>query len=285
MIQLLRVRNKRHWTHDSLFIAQAVHYERLSVSLRCATYSPGLICFSFRLSQRLLCVSRLLCVARACFAMPSSRLGRGSLGVRAQDLMSHEQRLIMLGLSPAASPPPGAASAAPPLAVGAVRKSPPAAAANAALRSPACSSLIPSGPHFSKASSMPPVARGRSMARRADAPVIKSARRGSSSKAIAALHSEGLDSLVQELYDDRTAKSAAGDKETHLATWTNFHQLTLGTDVPVIPVTVWSLVCVASLFKKGDYRSFNQYVSSLKGFHVEAGYALLWDSTHHDRPP
>ena len=38
-------------------------------------------------------------------------------------------------------------------------------------------------------------------------------------------------------------------------------------------MTVWSLVCVASLFKKGDDRSFNQYVSSLKGFHVEAGRA------------
>ena len=121
---------------------------------------------------------------------------------------------------------------------------------------------------------MPPVAHGRTMARRADAPVIKTARRGSSSKAIAALHEQGLDCLVQELYNDRTAKSAVGDKETHLATWTGFHAQALGADVPVLPVTVWSLVCVASLFKKGDYRSFNQYVSSLKGFHVEAGH--LW---------
>ena len=123
-------------------------YERLSLHLSCATFSPVLFCISFRLTQ---CFALRL-PPLSFVAMPSSRPGHASLGVRAKDLMTHEQWLVMLGLAPAASPPLVAASAAPPLVCGALRKSPPAVAAKAAHCSPA---YPPADPHFSKASSMP----------------------------------------------------------------------------------------------------------------------------------
>jgi hypothetical protein len=51
-----------------------------------------------------------------------------------------------------------------------------------------------------------------------------------------------------------------------------FHRLVYGTDAPLIPLSVESIVAVASLFKKGGYRGFGNYLTAVKALHVEADY-------------
>ena len=46
------------------------------------------------------------------------------------------------------------------------------------------------------------------------------------------------------------------------------------SETPVIPLTPRSLVATGSLFKKGGYRSFANYISAMKGRHIEEGF--LW---------
>ena len=66
-----------------------------------------------------------------------------------------------------------------------------------------------------------------------------------------------------------------------LSTWHRFHHEaleTLAAAAPVLPVTIRSLVVVGALFKRGGYRSFDSYVSAIKGQHIEAGYG--WTQLH-----
>ena len=107
--------------------------------------------------------------------------------------------------------------------------------------------------------------------------MIKAPRRGCYHAAASALQSQGLEALVVELHDDRVAKSAKGDKASHMATWSRFHaqafpSVTPGVASPVLPITIPGLLAVAALFKKGRYASYSNYASTVKGMHVEAGY-------------
>ena len=112
---------------------------------------------------------------------------------------------------------------------------------------------------------------------RPDAPAVRNVRRGSASNAISSLHTEGEPALVEELMQDRNANSSQAPIASMVSTWHRFHHEAFDTPAavsPVLPVTIRSLVVVGALFKKGGYRSFDNYVSAIKGQHIEAGLRL-----------
>ena len=90
-----------------------------------------------------------------------------------------------------------------------------------------------------------------------------------------ALQHEGAEALVEELLQDRVARSGVAPAASLLNTWRAFHDLTFNQaspPIPMIPVTVRSLVLTGALFKRGGYRSYSNYLSAIKAVHVEAGY-------------
>ena len=116
---------------------------------------------------------------------------------------------------------------------------------------------------------------------RSDAPVIRNVRRGSASEAISSFRLEGEPALVDELIRDRTANSSQAPAASMVSTWHRFHHEALDTPAaatPVLPVTIRSLVVAGALFKRGGYRSFDNYVSAIKSQHIEAGYG--WTQLH-----
>ena len=116
---------------------------------------------------------------------------------------------------------------------------------------------------------------------RSDAPVIRNVRRGSAAEAISAFRSEGEPALVDELIRDRNASSSQAPAAALLSTWHRFHHAALdsaSSTSSVLPVTIRSLVIVGALFKRGGYRSFDNYVSAIKGQHIEAGHG--WTQLH-----
>ena len=118
-------------------------------------------------------------------------------------------------------------------------------------------------------------------ANRSDAPVIRNVRRGSAAEAISSFRSEGEPALVDELIRDRNANSSQAPSAALLSTWHRFHHAALDSPTsvtPVLPVTIRSLVVVGALFKRGGYRSFDNYVSAIKGQHIEAGHG--WTQLH-----
>ena len=115
---------------------------------------------------------------------------------------------------------------------------------------------------------------------RRDEPALKQARRGCVSQALSALHDRGIDALIHDLELDRDANSSHGDRFEHFKTWARFHNEVFGDEgsegyEPILPLTPSKLVTVAALFKAGTYRSFPNYASSLKTFHVEEGFPWL----------
>ena len=112
---------------------------------------------------------------------------------------------------------------------------------------------------------------------RSDAPVVRHARRGPIAVAAEAMQQLGVDTLIGDLMEDRMAKTTTGPMASLIKTWTRFHHLAFATETsetPVIPLTPRSLVATGSLFKKGGYRSFANYISAMKGRHIEEGF--LW---------
>ena len=108
---------------------------------------------------------------------------------------------------------------------------------------------------------------------RPDAPMIRNLRRGSVTEALEALQGQGLDALVAELLQDRSARTAASSNRSLLKTWGIFHDEAFKNSdlpLPVLPITVRSLVVIGALFKKGGDRSYPNYVSAIRGKHIEA---------------
>ena len=113
---------------------------------------------------------------------------------------------------------------------------------------------------------------------RPDAPVVRNLRRGSFLAAAEALSVGGSEPLLEELLVDRHARSSIAAKASWINTWRRFHALAFpgpSPVVPMIPITVATLVHVASLFKAGGYRGFPNYLSAIKAVHIEAGHE--WD--------
>ena len=195
--------------------------------------------------------------------MAPRRYSSGSLSVRVSDSWTPEQRQAAIAAALSPRPPPAVPAAA------AVCVAPPLAPLGKAVAASRCL-VVPPSP----ASSSAAVAASTTSTRRSDAPVIKRTRRGNASAALADLDALGVDHLVQELHDDRVAKSSKGDKETHLSTWTKFHRAAFGSVAPIFPITVYTLIVVSSLLKKGKYRSFENYLSTIRGLHIEQHH--LW---------
>ena len=104
---------------------------------------------------------------------------------------------------------------------------------------------------------------------RSDMPVIRNVRRGGVAAAMEASTSMGMEFLMDDLYQDRDAASGKGVRSSHLATWTKFHIKAIGAGgdlerTPVLPLTLAKIVPVAALFKAGDYRSYANYLSTMK---------------------
>ena len=121
---------------------------------------------------------------------------------------------------------------------------------------------------------------------RSDMAIIKHARRGGVTPAIQAGLTVGMQSLVDDLQRDREAASGQGVRASHLATWTKFHNHALGFDAaaagrtPVFPLTPDNIVLVAALLKAGDYRSYANYLSDMKGYHLDYGHAWTENLIH-----
>jgi len=89
------------------------------------------------------------------------------------------------------------------------------------------------------------------------------------------LQSLGIDKIIENLDNDRYAASSANSHKSHVKTWSLFHfEVFRGVEPmpPVVPITVRSLIGVASLFKAGGYRSYPNYQSAAKNVHIEAGF-------------
>ena len=80
---------------------------------------------------------------------------------------------------------------------------------------------------------------------------------------------------MEELLQDRIAKSGIASAASLLSTCHRFHQEAFGSCIPTIdtlPVTVKSMVTIGAIFKRGGYRSFANYISAIKAEHIEAGF-------------
>jgi len=76
--------------------------------------------------------------------------------------------------------------------------------------------------------------------------------------------------LLDELEKDVVALSTAESRASHRVTWTRFHMRWFGVEVPVLPLTPVKIQAVAAQFKAQGYRSFPNYVSTLKDFHLSS---------------
>jgi hypothetical protein len=187
----------------------------------------------------------------------------GNLRVAASSTLSLDERLALRGIGP-----PAAAAVGPTV--------PPTS--NASSSSNRCTRAMGSAASASAGPALPvPRAASTMVPLRSDMPVIKHARRGGVDAAMQASTSLGMEFLIGDLHQDREAASGRGVRASHLATWTKFHVKSTGVDgdrtqSPVLPLTPDKLVPVAALFKAGDYRSYANYLSSMKSFHLDGGH-------------
>ena len=107
---------------------------------------------------------------------------------------------------------------------------------------------------------------------RADAPIVRNCKRGSTSDASSALADRGIDELISGLRQDKVARTSVGPAVSMWRTWQQYHRETLGPLVPVLPITPIIVITVGAMFKAGKYRSFQNYASAAKNAHVEAGH-------------
>lgn len=103
---------------------------------------------------------------------------------------------------------------------------------------------------------------------------VGNVRRGGVAKAFEALEPKGLGTLMDELYEDREAPSGKDSKESHWNTWLQFHYRIFGEQgddswCDVLPITRRNLIPIAALFKDGGSRSYRNYISCIKGYHME----------------
>ena len=111
--------------------------------------------------------------------------------------------------------------------------------------------------------------------RRLDEPVIRFTRRGTTAEALAALHVQGVNALVDVLYSGRYSDAATASNISLLRTWQHFHDQAFRHEdplVPYLPITPRILIIVGALFKAGGYRSFPNYVSIIKSKHIDEGH-------------
>lgn len=113
---------------------------------------------------------------------------------------------------------------------------------------------------------------------RSGVPVIRNRRRGTIADVLVALREVGAITLVEDLLRHRYAQFATASTASLIKIWSYFHEETFGHEqppLPMLPITVKSMVIIGVLFEAGGYRSYPTYVSVIKGAHIEEGHD--WD--------
>lgn len=104
-----------------------------------------------------------------------------------------------------------------------------------------------------------------------DAPAVLEHTRASRFAALAA--TSDREASLEELRRDYSAASSRSSVDAHFATWSAFHTSWFGQHVPVLPITPETLEAVSSMFKRGRYRSFPNYLSTAKAAHIAENHA------------
>ena len=112
--------------------------------------------------------------------------------------------------------------------------------------------------------------------KRSDMPVVRAPNKGDPAKVRRIAMDRSLRMQAQqELEDDMYALTTRAPREARLATWQKFHVWWFGEDVPMLPLTVSKICRVSALFKAGSYKSYKNYISTIKDHHIAEGFP--WD--------
>jgi hypothetical protein len=107
------------------------------------------------------------------------------------------------------------------------------------------------------------------VATRTSAPVITTSCRASATKAVEVCsNGDTKRAAILALEIDKVANSARASRDTLWRTWCRMHVAWFGTANPVLPLTTEKIKCLASMFKAGDYSSFENYASRAKSEHI-----------------
>ena len=87
-------------------------------------------------------------------------------------------------------------------------------------------------------------------------------------KALNAGAPSNREATLAKFFKDEVAPSGVGPRKTRWTTWCRLHHNWLGPDVPVLPLTTWSITVVAAQLKEGGYRSPGDYLSTAKNRHL-----------------
>lgn len=108
--------------------------------------------------------------------------------------------------------------------------------------------------------------------RRQDFPVLRTGRSQPSHVDADNLRPEEMRGALKDLHDDMYARSSRAPRDALLKTWSKFHCKWFGPEIEVLPITEDKILKVASLFKKGGYKSVKNYFSRIKEYHITSGY-------------
>ena len=94
-----------------------------------------------------------------------------------------------------------------------------------------------------------------------------------------------IDEAKLQYEDDKYAASARATRDSLAKTWLEYHAKAHRLDPGVVgahafPITVQSLKSIACLMKLDGYRSFNNYSSWAKGYHIELGHDWTQQLAH-----
>ena len=124
----------------------------------------------------------------------------------------------------------------------------------------------------------PPVKKGalkssRFVAKRRDAPHVLPSLGAKKRITSERLSSGEQAALMRNHEKHKYANSSRAGKITHLRIWTKLHKKRFGNWTPVLPLTPEKIRAVASQMRKRHYRSFQNYMSTLRRWHVKKGYS------------
>ena len=116
---------------------------------------------------------------------------------------------------------------------------------------------------------------GRGYEKRPDQPVVKKFKRGSMDLALSAATT---DASKREALDDLRAnffsKSNDEPREIQWKRWLQFHGAWFGPRAPPLPLSVVKVEAIASMFRKGKYRSYHNYIGRARDEHVAQGFPM-----------
>jgi len=75
--------------------------------------------------------------------------------------------------------------------------------------------------------------------------------------------------MLNALQADTAAKTTAASRASCVRTWSYLHRLWFGDSTPTLPLTTSSICAVAAQMKSAGYRSFVNYLDTMKAIHVE----------------